>query len=67
MFDKYVGKLVDVLRNAVKSEKGELVVDLDIITFDAMGDLTFAQPLHMLDTSRSGTCIPHSLPIPSFL
>lgn len=53
LFIKYADKLVEVLRGMEKQG-----TDLDLVrmynctTFDVMGDLTFGEPLHMLDTAE---------------
>jgi len=54
LFNKYIDQLVGNLRTAV-SEKPDTEFDLvknyNYTTFDVMGDLTFGEPLHMLDNS----------------
>ncbi|KAF3009994.1 hypothetical protein E8E13_011362 [Curvularia kusanoi] len=55
LFLKYVNQLIGNLRTAV-NEKPETGIDLvrnyNYTTFDVMGDLTFGEPLHMLDNSE---------------
>ncbi|CAN9137705.1 unnamed protein product [Alternaria alternata] len=52
LFVKYVDKLVTRLRQTVENnpnEKLDMVRLYNFCTFDVMGDLTFGEPLHMLD------------------
>ncbi|KAI4945617.1 hypothetical protein J4E91_007960 [Alternaria rosae] len=55
LFVKYVDKLVSVLRNTIEkdpNEKIDMVRMYNFTTFDVMGDLTFGEPLHMLDNAE---------------
>ncbi|KAF2016207.1 cytochrome P450 [Aaosphaeria arxii CBS 175.79] len=53
LFIKYVDQLVSVLRNKPDSEgKFDMVRMYNFTTFDVMGDLTFGEPLHMLDNAE---------------
>jgi cytochrome P450 len=55
LFVKYVDKLVSRLRKTTEddpSEKLDLVRLYNCTTFDVMGDLTFGEPLHMLDRAE---------------
>ncbi|OCK77527.1 cytochrome P450 [Lepidopterella palustris CBS 459.81] len=56
LFQKYVNLLVAKLNQAIQSEGGHdrafNMVDMyNFTTFDVMGDLTFGEPLHLLDNS----------------
>lgn len=57
LFTRYVDQLVQVLKDHVRaSPTGTATVDLvtmyNFTTFDIMGDLTFGEPLHMLDKAE---------------
>lgn len=55
LFLKYINKLMSRLRESVQqkpSGKLDLVQLFNFTTFDIMGDLTFGESLHMLDTAE---------------
>lgn len=53
LFIKYADQLVDILRGPAQSGADvDLVRMYNFTTFDIMGDLTFGEPLHMLDTAE---------------
>jgi hypothetical protein len=55
LFVKYVDKLVSRLRSTIENdphEKLDMVRLYNFTTFDVMGDLTFGEPLHMLDRAE---------------
>jgi cytochrome P450 len=53
LFNKYVDQLVGNLRASAKAnETVDLVRMYNFTTFDVMGDLTFGEPLHMLDNAE---------------
>jgi len=53
LFLKYINKLVSRLRASEhENKKVDFVQLYNFTTFDIMGDLTFGEPLHMLDTGR---------------
>jgi cytochrome P450 len=55
LFIKYVDTLVTRLREGIESDpdrKFDMVRMYNFTTFDVMGDLTFGEPLHMLDNSE---------------
>lgn len=55
LFTKYVNQLVDVVREGIKKDanhKFDMVSLYNFTTFDVMGDLTFGEPLHMLDKNE---------------
>lgn len=59
LFLKYTDKLVDILRSG--GEDGaifDLVRLYNFTTFDVMGDLTFGEPLHMLDNGEYDPWVP---------
>jgi cytochrome P450 len=55
LFTKYVDLLVSKLKEGVEVEsekKFDMVRNYNFTTFDIMGDLTFGEPLHMLDNAE---------------
>ncbi|KAF2263753.1 cytochrome P450 [Lojkania enalia] len=55
LFMKYVDKLVTKLNEAIQEDperKFDMVRMYNFTTFDVMGDLTFGEPLHMLDNAE---------------
>ncbi|EMD89153.1 hypothetical protein COCC4DRAFT_169245 [Bipolaris maydis ATCC 48331] len=55
LFLKYINQLVSVLKKGIKENpetKFDLVRLFNFTTFDVMGDLTFGEPLHMLDNAE---------------
>ncbi|KNG49528.1 cytochrome p450 protein [Stemphylium lycopersici] len=55
LFLKYIDKLVARLRESIQMDpnaKLDLVQLYNFTTFDIMGDLTFGEPLHMLDNAE---------------
>ncbi|KAF2797408.1 cytochrome P450 [Melanomma pulvis-pyrius CBS 109.77] len=55
LFLKYVDLLVSKLKEGVESDqdqKFDMVRNYNFTTFDVMGDLTFGEPLHMLDNAE---------------
>jgi cytochrome P450 len=55
LFLKYINKLVSVMRETVKEDldkKFDLIRLFNFTTFDVMGDLTFGEPLHMLNNAE---------------
>jgi cytochrome P450 len=55
LFMKYVDLLVSKLKegiNADPDKKFDMVRNYNFTTFDVMGDLTFGEPLHMLDNAE---------------
>ncbi|KAH7138814.1 cytochrome P450 [Dendryphion nanum] len=52
LFTKYVNQMVQVVRDGISKDpnhKFDMVRLFNFTTFDVMGDLTFGEPLHMLD------------------
>lgn len=55
LFLRYINQLVSVLKKGVQENpetKFDLVRLFNFTTFDVMGDLTFGEPLHMLDNAE---------------
>ncbi|KAI4700785.1 hypothetical protein J4E81_003749 [Alternaria sp. BMP 2799] len=55
LFVKYVDKLVSSMKNTIEKNptaKFDMVRMYNFTTFDIMGDLTFGEPLHMLDNAE---------------
>jgi cytochrome P450 len=53
LFTKYADQLVEVLRTGGQNgAKFDMVRMYNFTTFDVMGDLTFGEPLHMLDNAE---------------
>ncbi|KAL1792291.1 hypothetical protein ACET3X_008798 [Alternaria dauci] len=55
LFMKYVDQLVRNLRAEVREQpekRFDMVTNYNFTSFDIMGDLTFGEPLHMLDESK---------------
>lgn len=55
LFMKYVDKLVQSLNVGIEEDPGrtfDMVRLYNFTTFDVMGDLTFGEPLHMLDNAE---------------
>lgn len=55
LFLKYIDKLVGKLRESIQinpNAKLDMVQLYNFTTFDVMGDLTFGEPLHMLDNAE---------------
>lgn len=53
LFTKYADQLIEILRGSADSGAAvDLVRMYNFTTFDIMGDLTFGEPLHMLDTAE---------------
>lgn len=53
LFTKYIDQLVGILRDShSKGKIVDMVRMYNFTTFDVMGDLTFGEPLHMLDNAE---------------
>lgn len=53
LFLKYVDQLVRVIKEGSKNGQSvDMVKMYNCATFDIMGDLTFGEPLHMLDNTE---------------
>ena len=55
LFLKYTNQLVAKLKEGIKEDlekKTDMVRLYNFCTFDIMGDLTFGEPLHMLDNAE---------------
>ena len=55
LFTKYVNQLVQVVKEGIQQDankKFDMVSLYNFTTFDVMGDLTFGEPLHMLDKNE---------------
>jgi cytochrome P450 len=55
LFLKYINQLVSILQQSVQEDpetKFDMVRMYNFTTFDVMGDLTFGEPLHMLDNAE---------------
>lgn len=55
LFVRYADLLVSKLREGVEAnanQKWDMVRMFNFTTFDVMGDLTFGEPLHMLDNAE---------------
>jgi cytochrome P450 len=59
LFVKYADLLVSKCRKGIETDpeqKLDLVKMYNYTTFDVMGDLTFGEPLHMLDRTDYDPC-----------
>lgn len=55
LFNRYVDQLVSKLKDGIDQDantKYDMVRMYNFTTFDVMGDLTFGEPLHMLDNAE---------------
>jgi cytochrome P450 len=57
LFVKYADQLVKNLQDGVKEKRTfDMVRLFNFATFDVMGDLTFGEPLHMLENAEYDPC-----------
>ena len=52
MLAKYVGKLIENMRKNAHKKGNDMVMYYNFTTFDIMGDLSFGEPLGLLENSE---------------